>query len=382
MQGVVGYFYNNPKNLDYTGEVYNSDVTITPDDPGYHLVGNPFPAAIDWEDPVGWVREGYATSIWSWINAGGERVIQTYNNNGDDYPGVGTLTPDVGSYDDISHIPPYQSVWMKQETSAAVPLTVKREARVKDSDAPLKSASSDDPSMTYDLLRVQAKNSHSRDGTVIYFHEIFKKGKGREDSEKRFNGSKNIPELFTRIKDEAMSINGMPPLEADAYQIPLSVRNRIEENVTLHFDAANFTDNYNIYLEDKTNGSWVNLKELNSYAYQPSEKGDNHERFIIHFEKVQSVPTDMEEALQNENAGGIKISGYEDYVLVKITEDLLETGDATIELLDMNGRLIRSLQTGEDETRISLPESSGVYVVRVQAGDRVKTGKVVSSKGQ
>jgi len=382
MQGVVGYYYNNPKKLNYTGKVYNGSVTITPDDPGYHLVGNPFPAAIDWEDPAGWIRKGFSNTMWSWINSGGKRVISTYNNNGDALPGVCTMNPPAG-YDasTMSHIPPYQSVWLKQDTSAAVPLTVKRAARVKKSNAPLKSSSSQDASKVYDLLRVQAENSHTRDGAVLYFHEKFTEGKGREDSEKRFNGSEDIPELYTRINEEAMSINGMPSLKADAYQIPLSVRNRVEEEVTLHFNAENFRDDYDIYLEDKEKGSWLNVRKLDSYAYQPSQIGEDHERFVIHLEKVQSVATDVKEALQNENIGGIAISGCRDYALVSIDENLLQPSEATVELLDINGRLILSRKTNSAETEVGLPDESGVYVVRVHVGGKVKTEKVVRSTG-
>jgi hypothetical protein len=374
--------YKDEKTLDYTGEVYNQDVENDYPGTGYYLVGNPFPAAIDWEYADGWVREGFSNTIWSWITYNEERTIQTYNNNGDVLPGVWTIEPEGYDASTMSHIPPYQSVWMKKESADFSRLVVKREARVKESDAPLKSASANEASKVYDLLRVQAQNSHSRDGAVLYFHEKFNEGKNREDSEKRFNGSKNVPEVYTRMNNQALSINGLPTLEEESYQFPLSVRNRIEEDVTLQFNAENFSDDYDIFLEDRTKGRWINLKVLDSYAYTPTKQGDDHERFVIHIQKVKEVPTGIEEALQNENAGGIEINGYRNYALVGIEQDLLQSGLATVELFDLNGRLIFSSQTTETETRISLPGESGVYIVRVNVGGVVKTEKVVRQLGE
>jgi hypothetical protein len=123
-------------------------------------------------------------------------------------------------------------------------------------------------------------------------------------------------------------------------------------------------------------GRWINLKVLDAYAYTSAKQGDDHERFVIHIQKVKEVPTGIEEVLQNENAGGIKISGYPDYALVNIEQELLHSGEATIELLDINGRLILSRKTTNAETEISLPDNSGVYVVRVNVGRVVKTEKV------
>ncbi|WP_462319237.1 T9SS type A sorting domain-containing protein [Marinilabilia sp.] len=377
MQGIATYYYTDSTHLQFSGEVYNDSVTINPNDPGYHLVGNPFPTAIDWEDPAGWTRKGFSNTMWYWVNAGSERVIQTYNNNGDDLPGVGTI---IDGYDEstISHIPPYQSVWMKQDTTANVPLTVKRAARVKNSDAPLKSASKgDSKSKSYDLLRVQAQNAHTMDGTVIYFHEKFKETKGREDSEKRFNGSKNVPELYTHVDGKAVAINGLPALNGNSYSIPLSVRNRIEEPVTLHFNAEEFGEDYVLYLEDKDKGSWTNLKVLSRYTYEPAKTGDDKDRFVIHVEKVMQTPTNVDEMLESSNTNGIEIAGYENYARVSISDDLMQSGQATIELLDVNGRLILSQTTMNPETEIILPEQSGVYVVRVKVEGAVKSEKVV-----
>ncbi|PWD99771.1 T9SS type A sorting domain-containing protein [Marinilabilia rubra] len=377
MQGIVGYYYTDTKHLDYTGTVQNTDLTVTPDDPGYHLVGNPYPTAIDWEDPAGWTRAGFSNTIWSWINYGGERIIQTYNNNGDALPGVWTLEPNGYDASTMSHIPPYQSVWMKQESETAVPLTVKRAARVKNSDAPLKSASSGDGS--FEMIRIKAENAHTMDATVLYFNGSFITGKGSEDSEKRFNGSEKVPEVYTSLNTQALAINGQPLLSAEENAYALSVRNRVEGEVRLVFDLDEFTDvTYDVLLEDKVTGAWTDLRDINEYAYTPVQMGDDHDRFVLHLDKVKEVPTSVENP-ESSAAGDITIVGKDEYALVTISNELLSAGNAIIDLLDMNGRLIERKNTTEQETEIALPDNSGMYIVKVSAGGKQKTEKVVGA---
>ncbi|WP_158275627.1 LamG-like jellyroll fold domain-containing protein [Marinilabilia rubra] len=377
MQGIVGYYYTDTKHLDYTGTVQNTDLTVTPDDPGYHLVGNPYPTAIDWEDPAGWTRAGFSNTIWSWINYGGERIIQTYNNNGDALPGVWTLEPNGYDASTMSHIPPYQSVWMKQESETAVPLTVKRAARVKNSDAPLKSASSGDGS--FEMIRIKAENAHTMDATVLYFNGSFITGKGSEDSEKRFNGSEKVPEVYTSLNTQALAINGQPLLSAEENAYALSVRNRVEGEVRLVFDLDEFTDvTYDVLLEDKVTGAWTDLRDINEYAYTPVQMGDDHDRFVLHLDKVKEVPTSVENP-ESSAKGDITIVGKDEYAIVTISDELLSAGNAVVELMDMNGRLIERKNTTDQETEIALSDNSGMYIVKVAAGGVVKTEKVVGA---
>ncbi|MDN5292424.1 MAG: hypothetical protein PWQ06_2663, partial [Anaerophaga sp.] len=376
---AVAAVYLQGKTLDYSGELYNSDVSKISDGYGFFLLGNPYPAAIDWEYPAGWIRDGFSNTMWSWITIDGERIIQTYNNGGDELPGEYSIVADGYDASTVSHIPPYQSVWLKQETTGEKTITVKRAARVKESDAPLKSASNE--TFSYNLIRIQTDNNILIDGTVIYFNETFTEGAGEEDSEKQFNSSENVPEIYTRINDAPYAINGLPVLTEEAYSVSLSVRNRVEGEVTIKVDLSQFSANYEVYLEDKATGSWTNLKEVNEYVYTPTQMGDDHDRFVLHLEKVAEVPTSVEEPEQHDITG-IEIIGQKEFVVVCIGQELLQTSDATIEVMDINGRLMNSVNTNEPETEVDLPDNSGVFVIRVNAGGVVETGKVVRSTGQ
>jgi hypothetical protein len=379
MEGVSVWYYDQDKVLDYEGVINTGIIMRTFEEKDFHLFGNPYPTAIDWENPAGWERYDFGNTIWSRVSYNGERTWQTYNNNGDDKPGVYALPPESfgQTEENVSYIPPYQTVWIKAEKENAK-LTVSGETRVKDNSFGLKSSDNGD-SYQMDIVRFTIQNSKALDGTVLYFSDGFLVGKSSEDSEKRFNDSKNIPEIYTRIDGKAYCINGMPQLSDPVYLFPLSVRNRINEETTITANLKRFKAGYEVFLEDKATGSWTNLKEVNEYVYTPVQMGDDHDRFVLHLEKVAEIPTSVEEP---EHITGIEIIGQKELALVRIGQELLQTSDATIEVMDINGRLMNSIHTNEPETEVDLPDNSGVYVIRVSAGGVVETGKVFRSTGQ
>ncbi len=371
LHGLAAYYYDNAKQLDYTGEINNNAVVKEFNDPGFHLLGNPFPTAIDWswENSAGWEREGFSNTIWSWVDYNGKRVVQTYNGQYD------ILVPKIDGYnsEDKGHIPAYQSVWIKQKSKNAT-MVVKNEARVNDSSAPLKSVSSNNKD--YELIRVRAENEKALDETVLFFDEGFKTGFGPEDAEKRFNGGNDVPEVFTRSNDKPVVMNGLPPLEEDDFEIPLSVRNGVVGDVKLSFDFEKFSDGYDVFLEDKETGDWANVRVLDGYTYQPTMKGDDESRFVLHIQKVNKVSTSVVE-VTNKKVEGINIIGLENHALVEVSYELLNSENAQIEVLDISGRLIKRQVSADTVSEITLPQESGIYIFRVKAGGIFKSGKVV-----
>ncbi|WP_010662751.1 T9SS type A sorting domain-containing protein [Marinilabilia salmonicolor] len=375
MEGVSTWYYQN-KVLDYEGEINVGELSRTFAEIDHHLFANPYPTAIDWEDPSGWGRSDFGNTMWNRVTFGGERTWQTYNNGGDDDPGVYALPPEAfgQTEENVSYIPPYQTVWIKAEKENST-LTVSPETRVKDNSVGLKSAGSGG-SQEVNIIRLKISNSKALDGTVIYFSDNFMDEKGREDSEKRFNDSKNIPEIYTRIGGNAFSINGKFLLTEPAYSLPVSVRTRIIEETKISVNLSRFEANYDVFLEDKETGAWVNMKEYPEYVFMPIHQGHEHNRFVLHLEKTQEIPTNLNDS-DEFNTGDISIIGRSEYALVKISSDLLQSSGALIEVLDMNGRLMDRITTNETESEIDLPDNSGVYVVRVKTGGTIKTEKVV-----
>lgn len=375
LEGVSTWYYDEEKQLDYTGELNSGDVSATYGQPDFYLLGNPYATSIDWDVLEQENRDGLKFSQTMWFRVtrkgfDGEtyRTWQTYNTF------FSAIDPEVLGYskENESFIAPYQTVWIKAEKSDAT-FTVSENSKVKAKGSlPLKSASSSEQS-EMNVLRIKAKNDKIVDGAVIFFNNNGATGYDSFDGDKRFNDSKAFPELYTRIDDKPLAINSLPSLSASNYSIPLSVRNRIEGEVKLSVDLNEFSNNYQVVLEDKETGSWINLGDVEEYVYTPRQMGDDHDRFVLHLSKVQSVATAIEEETKNDDS--VTILGQKEDVLVRISPELLYSSDATIELLDMSGRMLDTVKTRSSETEVSLPAFHGVYVVRVIAEGTVKTEK-------
>jgi hypothetical protein len=175
----------------------------------------------------------------------------------------------------------------------------------------------------YDLIRLKIENEYVYDATVIYYYESFLDAKGPEDSDKMFNSSENIPEIFTRIGNSAMAINGFSALEGKSYvSVPVSVRNRIWNECEISSSLEDFTDEYDVVLEDKEEGHYVNLRK-SSYTYTPSVLGVEDDRFVLHLTKKANVSTNIFQQAEEDKKSGVDCVSGNGELFVNIEVGLL-----------------------------------------------------------
>jgi len=228
----------------------------------------------------------------------------------------------------------------------------------------------------YDLIRLKIENPYVYDATVIYYHESFSDGRGPEDSEKMFNSSENIPEIFTRIGNTAMAINGFSELDGQSYvSVPVSVRNRVWDDCEISADLSDFREDYDVVLEDKMKGRYTNLR-TSTYTYTPLVLGIEDERFVLHLSKSSRVPTAMFDGLEDTEE---KIHFYSDYETLKVSienEVLAGPGrQGRIDVYSLNGRKLTSRIANEGVNQIELAGGQ-IYIVSVAVGNQITTKKV------
>jgi hypothetical protein len=365
--------------IEYTGALHTTAVSRVYDESGYNLLANPFPSFISWEDAAGWERPNVSGTIWYRGKIGGEMAFITYNR--DALPNAKVaLYPDTEvtftTEEELSLIPPMQAVWISTSVPG-VTMTVKPEARRHGiAGSMLKSSSA---SRYGDVIRIEAENEFSRDGAVLYFSNGSEEEVDKSDSEKYFNDSERIPEIYTRVGEKALSINGLPLLNDAARTIPLSVRNRIPGEVTMKFDLSYYYGHHAPYLEDKETGAFINLLQENTYTYSVSETGENHDRFALNF---YYVTTDLETPGEDETDAGsaISIKSLAGKVLVSVGMDLLKDGNGTVEIYTIDGRKISEVPARSSRTLILLPHESGVYIIRAKFGNQVKSERAIGGK--
>ena len=231
-------------------------------------------------------------------------------------------------------------------------------------------------STVYDLIRLKIENPYVYDATVVYYYETFVDGKGPEDSDKMFNSSEKIPEIFTRIGNAAMAINGFSELAGRSHiEVPVSVRNRVWDDCEISADVDDFTDEYDVVLEDKEEGRYVNLRKT-TYNYSPKVLGIEHERFVLHLTRSSKVATsifDDEENLEN----GVRFTSGRDRLNVNLEGSMLAGPgpEGRIDVFDRSGRQLTSKRAKGGMNQIELAGGQ-IYIVRVNMGNQSITKKV------
>jgi hypothetical protein len=227
----------------------------------------------------------------------------------------------------------------------------------------------------YDLIRLKIENQYIYDAAVIYYYDTFTDGYGREDSEKMFNSSEKIPEIFTRIGNSSLAINGFAALNGRSYiSVPVSVRNRIFDECTISADLKDFTDEYDVVLEDKEKGQYTNLR-TSTYTYTPSVLGVEHERFVMHLSRSARVSTSVLEGFHEEEP--VVFTSDYNTLEVSINETLLAGPgpQARIDVYSPDGRMVTSRRASSGFNQIELAGGQ-LYIVRVTVGDHRTTKKI------
>lgn len=371
---------NSNHIVSYTGKLNNGSIAKSYANRQYYLFGNPYPSAINWQEDAGWERNNIGGTIWYRTRVKGEMAFVTYNR----YAGPGSraaIYPDQGTFGNdesmLGYIPPLQSVWITSLGSSSV--SINNDSRSHTSDGSFLKSSSSERSKD-DVIRIIIENAHSYDGAVLYFSENSDDGIDRGDSEKMFNESVNIPEIYTRSAGKPLAINGLSTLEG-ALELPLSVRNRVEGTVDMKFDLSLYRSDDVILLHDTFLDAEINLRKVSQYRYEPFNLGDTHNRFVIRFNpegyEEEDVSTPVDENVKDNAEHLINIVGYNGRAIVSVDRELLQKEPGKIEVFNTAGGKISEFKAKTNKTFIVLPETSGVYLVVVKAGGKMKSEKLV-----
>jgi len=360
--------------IEYSGEINKEEVSRVFEEKGFSLLGNPYPAFISWENSAAWERPNVDGTIWYRSKVGEEMAFITYNKDAAPFGKV-ALYPEqeIGtiSEEELSLIPPMQAVWIKTFVEG-VTVTVKPEGRTHGINGSILKSTS---TSSADVIRIETSNAYSRDGAVIYFSEGSAEGLDKGDSEKFFNDSKRIPEIYTRSGAASLAINGLPTINKEIIEIPLSTRNQVAGEVEMKFDISHFNSNHAILLEDRYNGTVVNLRSQNTYSYIAEAIGDNHDRFVL---KLHNITTNTDVIKDDEVAGKeIQIRNAGSMILVTASMNLISQGPGVIEIFTVEGRKLQEVPAHSSRTLVVMPGESGVYIVRARFGNTVKSERLI-----
>ncbi|MBI9063476.1 MAG: hypothetical protein JEZ14_15950 [Marinilabiliaceae bacterium] len=334
--------------LDYTG--VNARTLST----GWHLIANPYASYLDIESSDDWEFGGADSTIYTRTTVGAERTVATYN-----------VVEKVGTNGGTRYITPGQCFWVRH--IGADEFGIASGARTHAS-GQLKSESSEPD----DIFRLSMTNRYTTDETLILFRNSGANTLTGSDSHKRFESSATIPMVYSLKNENSLVINTMPLVEEETI-IPLGYKVGETGAGEMTLAVSNidlFLPQISVYLEDKVSGKWIDMRQQPSYTFKTSAT-TNNDRFILYFRESVSTQNEAEQA---EQLSQILIYSIGNKAIIKVPDELLRLykGEGRARIHSIKGELLVDVPITRTHTELSLPDGTGLYLVKVAVGSKVQ----------
>jgi len=290
-----GYIFRSATDslLKFTGTPNAASSYSTPsiprnDNAHYYLLGNPYPAVINWDDidktdnisSTIWYRScdinGHMVTADTWNSA----LQEGTNNNG-------TAAVD-------GKIPPMQSVWVQCSSdgsgSLSIPNTLRSHSWGNANFFKSKAKNSKN------ILRLYLYSNDYRDETIIAQSESALNGFDDLDSRKFYLSDPNIAELYTLSSEKYnLVIQSVKPITNDSI-VHVGIKVGTEGNYKFLANLSQASSAHNIILEDKLLHIKQDLFSNPEYAFHSLIINDTT-RFVIHFLKAPIVKINTPKAV-------------------------------------------------------------------------------------
>jgi endonuclease I len=314
---------------------------------GYNLAGNPYPSSIDWKAVSGWTRSDLA------LNSGGYD-ISIFNSTAGNY-GVFNSAGLTGTNGATQFIAPGQAFFVKASTTGSLSMT--NSVRLHNNAAFLKET---DEIERFIRLKIISLATNYSDEVILEFgHESY------GGSEKMTGYTEKAPSLMLPFEGTAYAIRFMQNTD-DEHLVPL--RFVAGENGGYAFQSTVDATFFRMaQLEDVMTGQIYDLKSQSEILLSAT-KDDPADRFVLHLGLMGT-----EEHTNNE-----LLTAYMNGKNLQINNLI---GKGKVSVFDLQGRMVQSItmtDKGLQNCPVQLP--AGVYVVRLQSENAVKSVKVVVSE--
>jgi hypothetical protein len=332
---------------------------------GFNLVGNPYPAHLAWTETTA-TSANVLPSIWYRTATYNEELSKfvysfvTYNApSGVSVPAEGT-----GGY-----IPPMQAFWVKANSGGGT-LTFNANMCSHQGSNPLKTPAS--KKSEQQLLRLRVSNGINSDETVIYINPNAVNTYDRFDTPKMNNNSSDIAEIFTKIANEELSINGMNSINPNV-EIPLGFFTKVSNDFSIAAnEIQNFDSEVKIILMDKQENKEFDLSNNTSYEFK-SDATKTTERFSVIF-RSSGVTTDLN---STELENNISVYKNTDKSFV-VSSNIELTNDASVAVFNCAGQKLSEQKLVNNHTIVTISDlAKAVYLVKVNVGNKSVMKKIV-----
>ncbi len=410
MKGTTGYVpVSDRQNYTFRGKPNNGDINVSIGAGQNLLTGNPYPSAIDAQLFIEENLNSFNGSLYFWDHFG-----PTNSHYLEEYVGgyaVYNLSGGIASASSVdsrinptgersSKTPPGRYIPVGQAffvssigVSSPAPLTYKNKYRafvLESTNDSQFHAQEKDP-------KKAQENKYQKDSRYkIRLKFESPKGYHRQilvtADANTTNGfdlgydapliENNVEDMYWMIEDTEFVIQAVSNFNLDQV-LPIGIKISEEGEYTIKLDKLeNIKMEFNIYLKDKLNDSYVNLAK-EDYTATAEEIGSFNDRYEIVFKKPNAEnPVDEKpEELEEGTILGLSYLRDTDEIAV-INPDLMPVDH--VELYSISGQLIKSFTEVPTERSILLSIdqklSSAVYIVKMYSGEKSYSRKVIITK--
>ncbi len=291
------YAVPESQTITYTGPINQGDITVNlsytshsgeTNYNGYNLIGNPYPAVIDW---VSVTKNNVQNEIKIVKPSGG---FVSYLN--------GVSTPETPN---IRYIQPGQGFYTRSLAGGGS-VTFTESCKAVNNTPERLLYTGRDASLTFNsnaislpktlasikLLRLKLSNTLNTEEAVVRFEPSYSAKAGLDDA--TFFGGTTVS-LSTLSSDNIkLAINGMPSLSQAGQQISISVNATASGNVTLSFTDLSALEGFDATLQDNYLNTKTDLRANPTYTFSIDKSvstsyGDNRFKLLITPPTVLSV---------------------------------------------------------------------------------------------
>lgn len=337
---LVAYVTGSAKQ--FTGILNAADISVSGlaqssgTNKGWHLLGNPYPSAIKWNDG-NWALSNITGTAKIWKEADAQYADIAANE----------IIPSMNGF--------------MVETSGNGSLTIPAAARVHDAAAWYKSSKGLIKLIAHDLDYSTAQES------IIKINETATEGFDTEYDSHFLPGY--APHFYSIAGSMNLSTNTLPEIGTSRI-IPMGFVKNAAGNFSIELAENTIGNVTNLFLSDEKTGIMTDLSQTPVYKFTSSE-GDDATRFVLQFMTFTAVP----DPLNHESFGVFQSNGS-----ICITTQQPE--NIEILVINMLGKVVLLGKTNGN-TLTTLNASSlqnGVYIVTLLGPGKLASKKVVVCK--
>lgn len=350
----AGYAADLPRDavISYEGEVSSQSQLVSASftssnnlmNNGWHLLGNPYPSILDWESIGG--SKTLDKAIYFWNNE--LQQFEVYMND------IRTLNAD-------RYIQPMEGFFVRTSGISEVEVEYNEVAVKPDDiyDAPLMEVWNDP------LYRLTVEGNGYVDETVFVFSDYGNdEFQGDLDAYKMTSLNGEIHSLASMNQiGESFAINTLPMFyEPSSYKLNVEVKKEGEYTFK-ESEIVNFTDNQEVYIEDKTTGDFHKISD-EDFTVQLSPDADPN-RFVLHF-----------------GLKDIEINGSDFVDIFSDGQDviinILNDADYHVEIYSTLGQRVYNNPFSNKNSflRVNIDSGSGYYMVKIHNEDQAHVQKI------